>query len=149
MEQRVADVVEDRIVIAADPDTIMDVIVDLEAYPDWQAEIKEVEILQSDDDGWATQARFRVDAMVAEVSYVLAYTYEDNAVRWTMVEGDKIKRNDGSYELTDRGDGSTEVRYHLQLEPGFKVPSMIRRQGEKRIVKTALQGLKQRVESLA
>ena len=142
-----ADVVEDSIVIKADPDTIMDVIVDLEAYPQWQAEIKEVEVLETDDDGWATQARFRVDAMVAEVTYVLAYTYDDNVVRWTMVEGEKIKRNDGSYELTDAGDGTTSVRYHLQLEPGFKVPSMLRRQGEKRIVKTALHGLKQRVES--
>lgn len=144
-----ADVVQDSIVINADPDTIMDVIVDLDAYPQWQSEIKEVEILETDDDGWATQARFRVDAMVTEVTYVLSYTYTDDAVRWTMLEGDKIKRNEGSYELAEAGEGRTKVSYHLELEPGFKVPSMIRRQGEKRIVKTALHGLKQRVESLA
>ena len=144
-----ADVVADSIVINADPDTIMDVIVDLEAYPQWQSEIKEVEVLDTDEDGWATQARFRVDAMVTEVTYVLAYTYEDNAVHWTLVSSDKIKRNEGSYDLADAGDGTTRVSYRLELEPGFKVPSLLRRQGEKRIAKTALSGLKQRVESSA
>ena len=142
-----ADVVEDSIVIKSDPDTIMDAIVDLEAYPEWQAEIKEVEILDTDEDGWATRARFRVDAMVTEVIYVLAYTYDDASVSWTMVEGDKLKRNEGSYDLVDVGDGTTRVSYHLELEPAFKVPSMLRKQGSRRIVKTALSGLKQRVES--
>jgi ribosome-associated toxin RatA of RatAB toxin-antitoxin module len=145
----VADVVRDSIVISADPDSIMDVIADYEAYPEWQDEIKEVEILETDEDGWGTTVRFKVDATIAVVNYTLAYTYDDNALRWTMVEGDKVKRNEGSYELTEQGDGTTLVEYDLEVEPGIKVPSMLRRQAQKRIVRTALEGLKRRVESAA
>ena len=144
-----ADVVRDSIVITADPDSIMDVIADYEAYPEWQDEIKEVEILETDEDGWGTTVRFKVDATIAVVNYTLAYTYDDNALRWTMVEGDKVKRNEGSYELTEQGDGTTLVEYDLEVEPGIKVPSMLRRQAQKRIVRTALEGLKRRVESAA
>ena len=143
------DVVNDSIVVNADPDSVMDVIADFDSYTQWQDEIKEVEILETDEDGWGTKVRFRVDAMIAQVNYVLAYTYEDNAMRWTMVEGDKVKRNDGSYELTDQGDGTTLVSYNLEVEPGIKVPSMVRKQAEKRIANAALKALKRRVESSA
>ena len=143
------DVVNDSIVVNADPDSVMDVIADFDAYTDWQDEIKEVEILETDEDGWGTKVRFRVDAKIAQVNYVLSYTYEDAAMRWTMVEGDKVKRNDGSYELTDQGDGTTLVSYNLEVEPGIKIPSMVRKQAEKRIAHGALKALKRRVESSA
>ncbi|MPZ74067.1 MAG: cyclase [Nitriliruptorales bacterium] len=125
----------------------MDVIADFEAYPQWQDEVKEVEVLDTDEDGWATRVRFRVDAMIAEVTYTLDYSYDDNAMRWTMVEGDKVKSNDGSYVLEDQGDGSTLVTYHLELQPGIRVPSMVRRQGQRRIAQAALKSLKRRAES--
>ena len=143
------DVVEDSIVVNADPDAIMDVIADFEAYTDWQSEIKNVEVLETDEDGWATRVAFRVDAMITEVNYTLDYTYDEHEMRWTMVEGDKIRSNDGSYVLTDQGDGTTKVTYHLELEPGIRVPSMVRKQAQKRIAHGALQALKRRVESTA
>lgn len=141
-----ADVVRDSIVVKADTDSIMEVIADFEAYPDWQDEIKEVEILESDDDGWATRVRFKVDAMVMTVNYVLDYTYEDTAMRWTLVSSDKIKSQTGSYELDDQGDGSTMVVYNLEVEPAVKIPAMVRKQAEKRIASAALKSLKRRVE---
>lgn len=141
------DVVRDSIVVNADPDSIMDVIADFDAYPEWQDEVKEVEILDTDDDGWATRVRFKVDAMITTVNYVLDYTYDDTAMHWTLVEADKIKSQQGSYELTDQGDDTTLVEYDLELEPAFKVPSMVRKQGQKRIAQTALRALKKRVEN--
>jgi uncharacterized membrane protein len=141
----VADVVSDSIVINADPDTIMEVIADFEAYPDWQDEIKEAEILETDDDGWGTRVRYRVSTKVAQARYVLDYTYTDDAMRWTLVEGDNVKRNDGEYHLADQGDGSTEVSYELVLESPIKVPGVVKRQLERRVVATALGALKKRV----
>ena len=143
------DSLQDSIVVNADPDTIMDVIADFDAYTEWQDEIKEVEVLDTDADGWATRVRFKVDAMITEANYVLDYTYEDAAMRWTMVEADKLKSQEGSYELEDQGDGTTLVTYSLELEPAIKVPSMIRKQGVKRIAHAALKSLKRRVESLS
>lgn len=142
-----ADTVSDRIVVAADPDTIMDVIGDLEAYPDWQDEVIDVEVLASDDDGWPSQARFTVDARITRATYTLAYTYGDTTVAWTLTASDALRRNDGSYELVAQPDGTTQVRYTLDIEPAIPVPGMLRRQFASRVADTALAGLKRRVES--
>ncbi len=141
-----ADVVSDSTVINADPDSIMDVIADFESYPEWQDEVQEVEVLQTDDDGWATRVRFLVAAKLGKAGYVLDYSYAPDSMRWELVESDTLKRNDGLYRLTDRGDGTTEVRYELALEAAMKVPGMVKRQVEKRIISTALGALKRRVE---
>ena len=142
-----SEAVRDSIVVNADPDTILDVVADLEAYPEWQAEVKSVEVLENDDDGWPTKARLEVDVKVAQVSMVLEYSYGDNEMRWRMLEGQGLTRNDGAYILDDRGDGTTEVTYEVEIETNLKVPSMVRRQVAKRVVDTALKQMKRRVEA--
>lgn len=142
-----ADSVSDRIVVAADPDTIMDVVADVAAYPEWQDRIREVEVLATDDDGWVTTARLVIDAKVLTAWFVLAYEYTPDVMSWRLLEGDGVRRNDGAYRLVDRGDGTTEVTYELVVEPSVPVPQMLRRQAAKAIVDAALRGLKRRVES--
>jgi ribosome-associated toxin RatA of RatAB toxin-antitoxin module len=144
----VTDAVRERIVVRADPDTILDVVADFEAYPQWQPEVKDVEILETDDDGWGTRVRFVIDARLFTTSLVLAYTYSEAAMRWHLVEGDPVKRNDGEYVLRDLGDGTTEVTYALEIDPGVPVPGIVRRQAAKRIVDSGLHGLKRRVEAV-
>lgn len=145
-EPEVSDAVKDSIVVAADPDAIMEVIADFEAYPEWQGEIKEAEILETDDDGWGTKVRYRVDAKLFSTTYVLAYTYTDSSMSWTLVSGDQVRKIDGSYLLADRGDGSTEVTYELEVEPAISVPKMLKRKAAQRIIDGALKSMKQRVE---
>lgn len=140
------DTVRDDIVVNASPAAVMDVIADFEAYPDWQNEMKSVEILETDDDGWGTLVRFSVDAKVMTATLVLSYTYEPDAMRWVLVEGDGVKRNDGAYLLEDLGDGRTMVTYELLAEPAIPVPAMLRRRGARKIIEGALRGMKQRVE---
>lgn len=139
--------VQDSIVVASDPDTIMDVIADFEAYPQWQPEIKEVEVLEADEDGWGTKVRFKVDAKVLKANLVLSYTYAENEMSWVLVEGDQVRKNDGRYSLDDRGDGTTEVTYELEVDPAVPMPGMLKRQAAKRIIDGALKGMKKRVES--
>jgi ribosome-associated toxin RatA of RatAB toxin-antitoxin module len=140
------DRVQDSIDVAASPDEVMEVIADFEAYPEWQPEFREVEILETDDDGWGTKVRFVVDAKVMQATLVLVYTYEDDAMRWELVEGDGVKRNDGAYLLEDKGDGTTHVIYEVEIEPSVPMPGMLRRKAAKKIATGALRGMKQRVE---
>jgi ribosome-associated toxin RatA of RatAB toxin-antitoxin module len=140
------DRVQDSIDVAASPDEVMEVIADFEAYPEWQPEFREVEILETDDDGWGTKVRFVVDAKVMQATLVLDYTYEDDAMRWELVEGDGVKRNDGAYLLEDKGDGTTHVTYEVEIEPSVPMPGMLRRKAAKKIATGALRGMKQRVE---
>ena len=52
-----ADTTESSIVIDAEPGIVLDVIADLEAYPEWAGEIKQVEILAEEGDGWPDRLR--------------------------------------------------------------------------------------------
>ena len=143
-----ADKVADNIDIEASAEEVFAVATDFAAYPDWNANIKRVEVKETDDEGRATTVWFEVDAKVKTVTYTLAYDYSDapEAFSWDLVDGD-VKALSGSYRF-DEFDDVTEVQYETSLDPGFPIPGFLKRQGEKAIVKGALADLKKRVESL-
>ncbi|MGH2756562.1 MAG: SRPBCC family protein [Actinomycetota bacterium] len=142
-----ADSVSDNIDVAATAEEIFDVATDFEAYPEWNANIKRVEIKETDPEGRATKVWYEVDAKVKRITYTLAYDYSDapGAFSWDLLDGD-VKALSGSYEF-DEFDDVTEVRYQTRIDPGFPMPGFLKRQGEKQIVKGALADLKKRVES--
>lgn len=142
-----ADSVSDSIDIAAPAEEIFAVATDLEKYPEWNANIKKVEVKESDDEGRPTTVWMQVDAKIKTISYTLAYDYSGapDSFSWDLVDGD-VKELSGSYEF-DEFDDVTEVRYETTIDPGFPMPGMLRRQAQKQIVKGALQDLKKRVES--
>lgn len=142
-----AESVKDSIDIAASAEEIFEVATDFEAYPEWNANVKQVEIKETDDEGRATKVWYEVDAKVKVVTYTLAYDYSEapESFSWDLVDGD-VKELSGSY-VFDEFEDVTDVTYETKIEPGFKVPSMLKRQAEKLIVRGALEDLKKRVES--
>lgn len=143
------DVVSEHIVVSADPDTVMDVIGDYESYPEWQPEVRSVEILQTDEHGRGTRVRYEVDAKVFRATYVLHYDYTPTSISWRLESSEQLRALNGAYEVTDRGDGSTEVGYRLEVVPAVPMPSIMRRRAARRIVDAALRGLEARAESNA
>ncbi len=123
---------------------------DIASYTDWATGIKSVEVLDSAADGRVQRARFVVDGMVKEISYVLTYSYnEPNEISWTAEPGDDIAEMIGSYRFQPLEGDKTEVVYALRAVPAFTIPGFLRRQAEKQVVGTALRGLRKRVEELA
>ncbi|WP_336086046.1 SRPBCC family protein [Nocardia sp. SSK8] len=143
-----ADRTQRSIVVEAPAQQVMAVIADLESYPEWVAAAQSVEVLDRDPDGRAVTARFVLDAGVVKDTYVLSYTWrpDGRAVRWRLLEGDLQKAQDGSYELRERPDGSTEVVYELTVDLNIPMIGMFKRKAEKVITDTALKELKKRVE---
>jgi ribosome-associated toxin RatA of RatAB toxin-antitoxin module len=136
------------VVIGADPDTVMQVIADFPAYPEWATGVAEAEVL-SETAGRAERVRFVLDVSPIKDEYTLHYRWQgSDQVSWTLVEAKILTGLDGAYVLRDLGDGSTEVTYRLAIDLAIPLIGMIRRKGEKRIVETALTGLKKRVESI-
>lgn len=142
-----ADTVSDTIDVGASMDRIFEVATDFEAYPEWNASIKKVEIRERDDEGRARLVWYEVDAKIKKLTYTLEYDYSaaPEAFSWKLADGD-VKELRGSYKF-DEFDDVTEVQYETAIDPGFKVPGMLKRQAEKQIVKGALEDLKKRVES--
>ena len=128
---------------------MIDVIADVARYPEWTDGMKSVEILSTYEDAKPADVRFVVDAGAIKDTYVLEYDWADDgsSVSWTLTEGGMLKAMDGSYILTDNGDGSTTVAYRLAVDVSIPMIGLIKRKAEKVIVDTALRGLKERVEN--
>ncbi len=142
-----AETVKDSIDIQATAEEIFEVATDFEAYPDWNPNIKKVEIRKTDSKGRATEVWFEVDAKVKKVQYTLKYSYTGAPKKfsWKLMDGD-VKELSGSYGF-DEFEDVTDVSYETSIDPGFKIPSVLKRQGERQLVRAALHDLKKRVES--
>ena len=135
--------------VAAPPDAVLAVIADLHAYPEWNGEIKSVEVLETVPDGRPREARFSISSSGMNDEYVLRYDWAPDGVGWELVAPSALQKTQvGSYRLAPVG-GGTEVRYDLQIESRIPMIGMMRRKIEQRIVAAALQSLKARVEQLA
>ena len=147
-----ADTSTQSIQVQAPMDRVAAVICDFARYPEWAEAMKQVEVVEEYEDGYASQVRFVIDAGVMADDYTLAYSYAEDISRieWTLVAPSKMQRvQNGSYDLTDNGDGTCTVTYTLEVELSIGMLGMFRRKAEKMIMDTALKQLKRRVESLA
>ncbi len=144
-----AEKTESSIVIDASPAAIMAVIANLAAYPEWSDGITAVEVLSRyEEDDRPADARFTVDSGMIKDTYELEYDWEgDASVSWTLSKGEMLTALDGSYRLSDNGDGTTSVAYQLAVDVKMPMIGMLKRKAEKVIIDTALKGLKKRVEA--
>ena len=139
---------EGTIRIEASPAEVMAVIADFESYPDWSGEIRKTEVLETDRQGRGKRVAFEISAGPINAAYKLDYVYhdDDGGMEWTFVEGSPLRNLEGEYLLEQDGQGTT-VRYRLTVDPGIPMMGFMKRQAEKKIIDTALKGLKKRVES--
>jgi ribosome-associated toxin RatA of RatAB toxin-antitoxin module len=144
----VADKTAQTIYIDADPATVMAVIADIGAYPEWVAEYRETEVLESDADGYPSKARLVLDAAVLKDTMVLAYEWPADrvSVTWSLVSSSLLKALDGAYRLTPKGSG-TDVTYELAVDLVIPMIGLLKRKAERRLTDTALKDLKKRVEA--
>ncbi|MEE1755111.1 SRPBCC family protein [Streptomyces sp. SP18CS02] len=137
------------ITIEAAPADVMGVIADFARYPEWTGEVKEAEVLATDEAGRAEKVRLLLDAGAIKDDHTLAYTWTgDDQVSWTLVKSQMLRSLDGSYSLAPLSGGDrTEVTYQLTVDVKIPMLGMIKRKAEKVIIDRALAGLKKRVES--
>ena len=135
--------------VVATPAEVMAVVADFDAYPDWVGNLEEVEVLTRDRRGRGTRVAFALRTPVGDQAYTLAYRYQPRnaGVAWTYVEG-TLDDLAGSYTLEPTSDGTTLVTYRLQVELGMPLPGLVKRQAAKQVVRSALNDLKRRVESM-
>jgi uncharacterized membrane protein len=146
-EPVMSDSVEQSIEIDASPDVCYQVAAKLEDYPKWVASLESVEVLAAGREGLAKQAKFAVGAFGKTLDYTLEYTHEvPRRLSWKAIAG-SVKALVGSYTF-DAIDGGkrTRVTYKLALDPGFSIPSMIKKASTKLIVGTALSDLRKYTE---
>ena len=145
-----ADVARQEAVIAAPVDELWAVLVDFERYPSWAADLKQVEVLERDDEGRGVEVLYRAAAMGRSTTYVLRYDHSDapNRIPWVLARGDIMRRLDGAYTLLPDPDDATRTRvvYDLVVELVVPLPGFVKSRAEHKIIHTALRDLRTHVE---
>lgn len=126
-------------------DRVMDVIRDLENYPNWTSGISAVEILETDSSKQPTLARFKISGGPISDLVELEYAWHSDSVEWHLKKGSTVTELNGSYKVVADETGC-QVTYELVADVSISLPSFIKTAAEKTIVTSALQGLKDYVK---
>ena len=143
------DQTKQQAVMQATPEHCFEVVSDFDSYMQWANDLKEVKVIERDEQGRATKVSFRAAAFGRSSNYTLAYDYSDapTALSWTQIDGDLTSRLDGAYNFEQASNGDTNVTYSLEVELKLPIPGFVKRRTEFRIIGIALKNLKVRVES--
>ena len=100
-----AEEASERIRIDASPEQCLVVVLDFERYSEWARDVKQVTILERDAEGRGERVEFRAAGLGKSFRYTLAYDYSElpTAFSWSLVEGEGLRRLDGSYRFEPDG----------------------------------------------
>lgn len=133
-----------EIVIEATPEEILDVIADLDSVTEWSEPHQSVEVLERDEDGRPTKVKMKVKAAGITDEQVLAYTWSENLVSWTLVSSGQQRSQDASYTLTPEAD-KTKVTFQISVDPVVPLPGFVLKRAVKGTIDTGTKGLRDRV----
>jgi len=124
---------------------------DIGNAPEWQGSLKDVEVLERDDQKRALIVETESDAKVKTVRATLRFSYEEpTAIRWVQEKGD-TKSLTGSWTFEDLGGARTRATYALEADPGRMLGMVLRGPAEAKVrdflLGDAAEGLKQKAES--
>jgi len=142
-----ADRASQSITIASSPSNVWAIATDVERYPEWAKDVKQVVVRSRDGEGRPSEVEFRASALGRSTHYTLQYDYSQapSVLAWHMVRGDIMRSIEGAYHFTPTADGGTEVRYDLAIELVVPLPGFVKRRAEVRILNTVRE-LKVRAE---
>ena len=136
-----------EIVIEASPEEILDVIGDLESLTEWSEPHQSVDVLEKDKNGRPLKVKMKVKAAGITDEQVVAYTWGDNVVSWTLVSSGQQRSQDASYTLTSDGD-KTKVKFELSVDPVVPLPGFVLKRAIKGTIDNGTKGLRDRVLKL-
>jgi ribosome-associated toxin RatA of RatAB toxin-antitoxin module len=142
-------IVSKTLEVAATPETIMSIVADFEAYPQWNSEIKGCWVLARYDDGRPSQLRLDVAVVGMDGSYICAVYYPSPSEIYTVLQqGDFFEKQQQNFSVVGMG-ATSLLTVDLDVETKLAIPKPI----VKKVVNDALSyladNLKRRAEQLS
>ena len=128
-----------------------EIAANIEAAPEWQGSLQDVEVLERDADKRATLVETKSDAKVKSVRALLRFSYDEpKRIEWVQEKGD-TKSLRGWWDFEDLGGGRTRATYALEADPGRVLGMLLRGPAEAAVrdflLGGAADGLKRQAES--
>ena len=142
---------ERSVEIEAPIERCYEIAADIEHATEWQGSLRDVEVLERDEQKRAELVETESDAKVKSVRAVLRFSYDPpTSITWVQEKGE-TKSLTGSWTFEDLGEGRTRATYALDADPGRMLGMLLRGPAEAKVrdflLGGALEGLKSRAES--
>ncbi len=99
-------------------DSVWAIVQDVSGWPEWQATLGSLDVLEQDGDGRATLCAIELDAKVTKIKMKLGCSYRPPRQMSFRRESGDLSALGGSWQLEDLGGGRTRATYALDVDPG-------------------------------
>jgi ribosome-associated toxin RatA of RatAB toxin-antitoxin module len=135
--------------VDADVTSIMGIVGDFEAYPQWNEGIKGVWVLARYDDGRPSQLRLDTDVQGMSGTYIQAVYYPgDNQIQTVMQQGDLFSKQEQLFSVVEAGPKSL-LTVDVDVETTMPIPAPMAKMLLNNVLEALAANLKQRAEQLA
>ncbi len=142
-------IVSKTVEVNRDESTILSIVADFEAYPQWNEEVKGCWILHRYDDGRPSQLRLDTEIQGNQGTFIQAVYYPaPNQIQTVMQQGELFTKQHQLFSVVGMGPASSLLTVDMDVEVSLPVPAIM----IKKIANDALDhlanNLKTRAESL-
>jgi ribosome-associated toxin RatA of RatAB toxin-antitoxin module len=135
--------------VDADAASIMAIVADFEAYPQWNPGIKGAWVLARYDDGRPSQLRLDTDINGMPGTYIQAVYYPGaNQIQTVMQQGDLFAKQEQLFSVVETGQ-TCLLTVDVDVESSMPVPAPMVKMLVNNVLDSLAQNLKQRAEELA
>lgn len=115
--------ITESILIEASLDDVYQAIVDFQKYPKIFNAVKKVKVAKKS----ASSPRVSLSLNILQrVDCTLDFKLTPKtSLTWKLVEGDMMKRNEGSWLLEEVGKNEIDVTYHLDIDLAMWIPAIV------------------------
>jgi len=120
------------------------VISDYESYPEFLKETKSITIGKKS--GKTVEVTYELD-LIKAIRYTLKITENaPHGLSWTLVKGDMMKSNTGSWELEEIDKHTTRATYNIDIGLGLLVPGSVAKMLVSSSLPAMMEAFKKRIE---
>ena len=135
--------------VGADAASIMAIVADFEAYPQWNEPIKGVWVLARYDDGRPSQLRLDTEVQGMASTFIQAVYYPgDNQIQTVLQQGDLFTKQEQLFSVVETGVSSL-LTVDMDVETVLPLPAPMVKSLLDNVLDVLADNLKQRAEQLA
>ena len=135
--------------VAADAASILAIVADFEAYPQWNDGVKGLWVLARYDDGRPSQLRLDAKYEAIEDSLIQAVYYpSETQIQTVMQQGKLFKKQEQLVSVVDTG-ASSLLTVDLDVEPSLPIPAPMVKTLANNVLDYLAENLKKRAEALS
>lgn len=135
--------------VSANAATIMGIVADFEAYPQWNEEIKGIWVLARYDDGRPSQLRLDASYSGFDGTFIQAVYYpSETQIQTVLQQGDLFTKQEQLFSVVEVGPTSL-LTVDMNVETQLPVPKPMLKKAFNNALDYLADNLKQRAENLA